>query len=88
MFEDSDDCVLLVDDLLGYVEGRLRVERDAVGVVAAEKHHLTSERFIKCQNLINNLASRWFIKSHNLINLINNLASKRFTKCQKLDYSD
>ena len=71
MFEDSDDCVLLVDDLLGDVEGRLRVERDAVGVVAAEKHHLTSGRFIKCQNLINYLASgRWFIKRHNLINLI------------------
>jgi hypothetical protein len=84
MFEDSDDCILLVDDLLGDVEGRLRVERDAVGVVAAEKHHLTSESFIKCQNLINIMSSG----THNLINLINNLASKRLTKCQKLDYSD
>ena len=33
---------MLVDDLLGNVEGVFRVEGDAVRVVAAEEHHLVS----------------------------------------------
>ena len=40
MFQNSDDGEMFVDDFLGDVERRRRVEGDAVGVVAAEEHHL------------------------------------------------
>ena len=40
MFQNADDGKVFVDDLLGDVERRRRVECNAVGVVAAEEHHL------------------------------------------------
>ena len=47
MFQNSDDGEIFVDDFFGDVERRRRVEGDAVGVVAAEEHHLVpgSEKY-------------------------------------------
>jgi len=40
MFKDPDDAVMLLDSLFRDAECLCRVEGDAVGVVAAEEHHL------------------------------------------------
>ncbi len=42
MFKNANDGKMFVDDRLGDVQRRRRVEGDAVRRVAAEEHHLVS----------------------------------------------